>query len=106
MKNLKINIDREFVKKFILTLLKDEGVRRLVKLIIKKLATSSNFVAWAVTTAMEELYDEFVVPVFNFVVREGFLVVDKKTGSVRLKRIKEAKVEKDLSKYIDAISDI
>lgn len=61
---------------------------------------------WATNMVLAKLWDVFAGKAIRWAMRKGALVVDIRTGKIRIKKINKAKDESDNDTYWDTISDI
>jgi hypothetical protein len=88
-------------------LLKTEFVEYFTKKLILKLGWSmSGFQGWLAKLIVENAYEYVAKPVAMLLIRKGYLIYDKATGTFRLKKIKKAKEDGDAETFWDTISNI
>lgn len=81
----------------------------LTKLALKKIlgsAAMGGFKAWAIKFAVEYLYEEYAVPMMQYLIRKGQLYYDKEKGEIKYKKLEEAKKDGDESTYNDVIDNV
>lgn len=80
---------------------------RAIKIALRKLlGTMTGFRAWVVKFIVSELFEHLAEPIIKLSMRKGFLLVDKASGRIKIKKMREAKEEGDESEYNDQIDDI
>lgn len=82
---------------------------KAVKFALKKLlgsAMAGGFKGWLVKFIAEYLFEEIAEPVIKLAIRKGFLVVDKISGHITVKKINKAKENNDEDSYVDSIGSV
>lgn len=88
------------LKPKLLAWLKGKFVTAAIKKILGS-AAMGGFKVWLVKYVASEFYEELIEPIFKWGIRKGLLVADLREGSVRLKKINEAKDENNADEYWD-----
>lgn len=60
--------------------------------------------AWLIGLLFEYGLEKALIPMFNALLLEGYLVVDKAYGKQTAKKVRDAVDEKDIAKWMDSIS--
>ena len=85
--------------------LKDRAVKLALKKILGSVMTGG-FKGWIVKFIAEYLFEEIGEPIIKLSIRKGFLVVDKISGNITVKKIDRAKEEENEEDYADNIGDV
>lgn len=99
-------VDWKRVRGVIYAVIKDDGIRALIKWAIKKTAVGAGFKAWVIKELTEYLYEEIGEPVVKAILAKGGYTYAKIEGSVIVKKIKEAKDENNQADYDNGMDDL
>jgi hypothetical protein len=94
-------------------LLRDKLVEHLkgkaVTLFLKNVlgtALGGTFMGKVALYIVKHLFDQVATPIIKAAVRKGFLIVDKTSGKIKVKKINKAKEDEDEDTYIDVIGSV
>jgi hypothetical protein len=97
----------QYFKTTVTEMLKSAVVKAaLSKLLVHGLIRVGGFKEWLVGTIIKYAFDELAVPLINYSIRKGMLVVDTQKGKVLLKNIERAKDENNIEDYLRNMSDV
>ena len=99
---------KEFITKIfnvMIELLKEKAVKLALKKILGN-ALAGGFKGYVIKWITVDIFEEFALPFALFLKRRGFLVADRATGEIIIKKVDRAKVEKDEAAYLDSISNV
>lgn len=91
---------------YLLTLFKTRAVKALVKAIFRSSTKMAGFQVWIVTLVVEILWDYLGQPIAKLAIRKGLLVYDKARGLILVKKLRQAKKDKDETAYDSTVDDI
>lgn len=91
--------------KALMTFLKDRLVKQALKSILGS-AAAGGIKGFIIKYIATELFEEVGEPLFKFLKRNGFLVIDKIEGEIKIRKIDRAEVDKNEEAYINSISSI
>ena len=99
-------VDWKRVRELLYAILRDNGLRSIIKWVVTKTAAGAGFKAWLIKEIAEHLYDEIGEPIVKAVLAKAGYLYTKVEGSVIVKKIEEAKNENNQSDYDSNMDDI
>ena len=103
--NLKDLLDWETVRNFIVS----KAEKFFIDFALKKIlgsAVGGGLKVWLVKLVAGKLFKEIGEPLLQLAVRKGFLLYDIRQGKILVKKIEDAKREKDAKEYFDNIGNV
>ena len=98
-------MDWKSVKNYIL----GQAERFFIDFALKKIlgsAAGGGFKVWIIKMVAGKLFKEIGEPLLQLAVRKGFLLYDIKQGQILVKKIEDAKREKDAEEYFKHIGNV
>lgn len=99
-------IDWKRIRDIIYAILKDNGLRALIKWAVTKTAAGAGFKAWLIKEIAEHLYDEIGEPVVKAILAKAGYLYTKVEGTVIVNKIEEAKNENNQADYDTNMDDL
>lgn len=66
-------------------------------------AVMGGFRAWLIKLIVTQMYDSLAVPIFQWGVRKGMLQVDKVTGRIHVKQLRNADTDAEWDDVVDKL---